>query len=253
MRIPLLVAAAVALAGCTNPLENPPPASQGPALEVVSAELGASSVTVAFYARAPDGRALTLAGADFVLRGSDGSSGAATVAGVYNATSAGLKPGGTTIPAGKTRLGFATFAKPASATATLTMRWTANTSVVEAAVPKPTAPPVASGPASLSVTQSSCTGASPIAKFTVVSVSAGFAFSTLKVTDSTTGRATGTGATVASANSLLGLSTTGGANIAAGDTIIVNSADADDMTCSNTLNFVDTVGNVVVATITLHG
>lgn len=49
MRAPLRVAALVTLAGCTNPLHNPPPVAQDPSLEVASAEPSASPVTVAFF------------------------------------------------------------------------------------------------------------------------------------------------------------------------------------------------------------
>jgi flagellin-like protein len=90
----------------------------------------------------------------------------------------------------------------------------------------------------LSVTQSSCTATAGTAavKFTIVSVSPNFAYSNLLVKD-----ATNTAATFTVSNS---------GTITAGDSLKLDTAGT--YTCADTLSFVDSAANSVVASIVLH-
>ena len=124
----------------------------------------------------------------------------------------------------------------------------------------------------LSLSQVSCTngsdtvgsGTQTVVKFTVVSVSSNFAITALKVTDATTSVSTLAGfagtSTPTAANPGLG-SSSASANLAAGDVLTITTygidsatsiANNDDITCADTINWVDTASNTVVSTLALH-
>jgi hypothetical protein len=103
--------------------------------------------------------------------------------------------------------------------------------------PTPSTPPTVTPsplPERFSLSQDSCSAAA-FARFTIVSISGGYAVSRLAVRDATNGKT-------------LAVASDGDSYAKAGDTLTMSGP----LECTDTLHFVDTPNNAVMATITLH-